>query len=68
MPPEDVDFQGKITVSAAPALSFVLVNDAVTLAIPRMTKVSEAIENVQVGKKFQQMSDEEKQPLIEAAE
>ena len=68
MPPEDVDFQGKIAVSATQALRFVLANDAVTLAIPGMTKVSEVIENVQVGETFQQMSVLEKQKLIEAAE
>lgn len=67
-PPEEVDFAGKITVSATQALRFVLANDAVTLAIPGMTKVSELIENVQVGNTFQQMSADEKRELIEAAE
>ncbi|MBM3240913.1 hypothetical protein FJZ31_31915 [Candidatus Poribacteria bacterium] len=64
----DVDFQGKITVSATQALRFVLANDAVTVAIPGMTKVSEVCENVKVGETFQQMSDKEKRQLIEAAE
>jgi len=67
-PPEEVDFEGKITVSATQALRFVLANDAVTLAIPGMTKVSELRENVQVGETFQKMSEEEKKELVKAAE
>jgi len=67
-PPEDVDFEGKITTSATQALRFVLANDAVTLAIPGMTKVSEVIENAHIGDTFQQMSEDEKRQLIDAAE
>ena len=67
-PPEDVDFGGKMTVSATQALRFVLANDTVTLAIPGMTKASELIENVQVGETFQQMSEDERRELINAAE
>ena len=67
-PAEDVDFQGKISVSATQALRFVLANDAVTLAIPGMTKLEELDENVKVGETFQQMSAEERRQLVEAAE
>ena len=67
-PPEGVDFEGKITVSATQALRFILANNAVTLAIPGMTKVSEVIENARVGETFQEMSEDEKRQLIDAAE
>ena len=67
-PPRELKVQAEMPVTAEKALRFVLANEAVSVAIPGMMRVSEVEENVKVGQGFPHMTEEEKRELIEAAE
>jgi len=67
-PPPELNASSKIPVTAENALRFVLSNEAVTVAIPGVMKLSEVEENAKVGETFSAISDEEKNILVKAAE
>ena len=67
-PPEELRLAPEHPIAASQALRYVLSNDAITAAIPGMTKVSELEENVRAGETIEQMSEEERQILVQAAE
>ena len=67
-PPEELRLAPEHPITASQALRFVLASDAVTVAIPGMTRVSEVEENVRATEIIGAMDDEEKQALVRAAE
>ena len=67
-PPEELRLAPEHPIEAPQALRFVLSNDAITVAIPGMAKVSEVEENLRAGDAIEKMSTEERQILVRAAE
>lgn len=68
VPPEELRLAPEHPITAYQALRFVLANDAITVAIPGMMKMSEVEENVRAGEAIEEMSEEEKGILVQSAE